>query len=279
MKALTTIALVSLLSLFSGCDDPQTTTTSTHIAQSSIEVLNNSAPKSLGKMLAIWKDVGGSQDENQFKENLPELEKGIKQKSSFIDGVQVIFYAKGNHSIWKEKPEMFIWAAPPIFKEFDEDAVMENAPPEVKAFVTNKDKYIQDARTLYEQEKKRLSDEYSAKVDSEITRLKQYLLQPLDELALCTRFISLAERIAKDNLPYNLIITDGWADCPDEQNNNIKSIEIQGKLIILQLSRGRDLPSDDKTFSQRETFLHKLFPQAEILPAYKPTEAVKALLD
>lgn len=256
-----------------GCGDPTPAST----ADPEVEVVDASAPQYRGKVFKVWKDVGGSQNEDQFAETIPDLLEGVNQRSEFIDGVEIMLFANEGRTIWVEKGRQFFWGTPPAFKEFDEEKVMEKAPESVKMFKQNKQNYIQRARQRYEQEKKRLMNEYKDRVAKRLSQAKDYLLQRSMKDAPCTKFVSLGERIQKDGLDYGLIITDGWADCPNEGTNNIKPVSIKGKLAIVQLTKKTDTQANDEEFSKREGFLHALFPEAQVFPAYRPKDAVEAI--
>lgn len=275
MKILKMVVTICLGLVQLACTGGQASPT---VPEPEVEVLDTSAPQALGKLLSILKDVSGSQNDDQLKEVLPEINSGIKQFASSFDGIEVTFFANSGRPIWQENSKKFMWGAPPAFKQFDENQIFEKAPKSVKMFAPNKEQYLSRAREKYEMEKNRLLGEYNQRVERALKELSEYLLQKPTREPNCTKFSSLAARVEKDDLDYSLILTDGWPDCPDERSGSITPVNnIKGKLAILQLTRKADTQANDEEYLQREGFLHALFPTARIFPAYRSKEAVEAL--
>jgi hypothetical protein len=143
------------------------------------------------KVLTIWRDCSGSGSENELRQMAPELLDAIKQRSQLLAGVQVIRFANGNTSIWSEYGVRFVWGPQPVIKEFVEPD-LETAPLEVKMFVEKRAEYIKQAQEQHEQEKARKIQDYQTKVDSELAKLCEYLIQKPKSTAPCTPFKSLA---------------------------------------------------------------------------------------
>ena len=227
------------------------------------------------RMLGLTIDRSGSPSEAHREEQLPDLIAGVRARAELIDGVAVTWVANGNRPTLAERPEMFVWGrldVPPYV-----EPNLDKAPTDIRFFADRRAHYLADAKEKYEREKARLTKLFYAKVEKELTRLNAYLSQGPSEGAPCTRFSSIALRLERDNYPYGIFITDGWADCPEERHHKPAPAKIAGKLVILQLARKGDGASSDQEIQQRETFLRGLFPGSRVLPGYSVSQAMEFL--
>jgi len=223
--------------------------------------------------LRFWRDYSKSIDEESLAKITNELVDAIMRHKERIAGVEVVRFANGTNSVWAEMPVKFIWGLPPEVQEFKPD--LDNAPPDAKLFKDAMKRYIDSERHKYEERKAFLFSQYKALVESQLKNFTDYLLQRPAVGAPCTRFATLAQRIMTEDLQYSVLITDGWVDCPDEQGLAMKSVELRGKHVILQLTRHMDSLADDEEFLRRKAFLHKLFPASEIVPASMSHQAIE----
>lgn len=223
--------------------------------------------------LRVWRDFSKSTDEEMLAKIVDELASAIMRHKEQIVGVEIVRFAEETNSIWAAMPEKFIWGTAPEVPEFELD--MTKAPPPAKLFKDAKEEYIQSERRKYEERKALLLSEYKARVDEQMKKFRDYLLQSPVVGAPCTRFAPLAERMRAENLPYSVLITDGWADCPDEKGHAPNGVELRGRHAVIQLTRYADSQANDEEFLRRNAFLRGLFPTSEVLPASMPDHVVE----
>jgi hypothetical protein len=221
----------------------------------------------------VWRDYSKSIDEETLAKIANELAGAIMRHKEQIVGIEVVRFANGTNSVWAELPVKFIWGPAPEISEFKPN--LDNAPTDTKLFKDAMKRYIEGEHRKHEEEEARLLSEYKAHVEEQLKRFTDYLLQGPTVGAPCTRFTTLAERMRTEDLPYSVLITDGWADCPNEKNHSTDGVVLHGKHVILQLTRHADSQADDEDFLQREAFLHTLFPTSKVVPASMPDQAIE----
>jgi hypothetical protein len=227
------------------------------------------------RMLQLTIDSSGSPSKAQLEAMSPDLIAALRSYAERFDGVAVVRVANGNHPTLTERPEVFYWGRLDIPPYIEPN--LENAPTDIRFFADRRRRYLVEAKDKYERNKEELKRQYYSKVDDQLSKLKLHLLQAPAELAPCTRFSSIAIRIERDAYPFQLFLTDGWADCPDERGRRLAPARITGKLVVLQLARERDNAHSDRDIRQREKFLHDLFPGASVLPGYSVSQAMDLL--
>jgi hypothetical protein len=223
----------------------------------------------------IWLDFSGSNDNDLLAKYVEDLVGNFERNREKISGVEVVYFSHGDRLIVEEKAEKFVWGSPPPKREFEPD--MEKAPSDAKMFKEARDKFIEAERSSFNEENEKAQAGYETRVEDELKKLKDYLLQRPDVSAPCTRFVPLATRMKAENLSYNLVITDGWADCRDEGEKTISAIEPEGKNVILQLTAKKDSEVSGNEIKKREHFLRELFPRADIFPIYMSNQAIETL--
>ena len=62
---------------------------------------------------------------------------------------------------------------------------------------------------------------YENTVKSLLSALRKRLLYQPANPSDCTRFSELATRMQNENVSLNLVLTDGYADCPDEHGASV----------------------------------------------------------
>jgi hypothetical protein len=206
---------------------------------------------------------------------LPDLIAALRSHAERIDGVAVTRVANGNHPTLTERPEVFYWGPLDIPSYIEPN--LENAPTDIRFFADRRRRYLAEAKDKYERNKEELRRQYYSRVEEQLSKLKLHLLQGPAELAPCTHFSSIALRIERDAYPFQLFLSDGWADCPDERGRRLAPARITGKLVVLQLARERDNAHSDRDIQQREAFLRGLFPGASVLPGYSVPQAMELL--
>lgn len=250
------------------------------VAPAAPSQLENTAPAKVlitDRMLGLAVDSSGSPSKSQLEAMSPDLVAALRSHAERIDGVAVTRVANGNHPTLTERPEVFYWGRLDIPPYVEPN--LENAPTDIRFFSDRRRRYLLEAKDKYERNKEELKREYYSRVDDQLSKLKLYLLQGPAELAPCTRFSSIALRIERDAFPFQLLLSDGWADCPEERGRRLAPAKITGKLVVLQLARERDNAHSDRNIRQRETFLRDLFPGASVLPGYSVSQAVDLLFN
>lgn len=225
--------------------------------------------------LKIRRDFSGSVDEVVLKKVADDVIVSVQRHKEKFSGIEVLRFGNANSSLVAEMPRKFIWGDSPTFKDFEPN--LENAPIEVKMFQKERDKYIENLREKYQADKDAALSEYNGRVEQELKEFRAYFVQEPTMFVHCTKFVSLAERIQKEDSFFNLTITDGWADCPEEQSA-VQSFSIAGKHGIIQLTRSKDSQTNEQNLKDREKFLQMLFPDAKIFAPYQTANAVEYLV-
>ncbi len=228
-------------------------------------------------MLATYCDKSGSESDREIEAAAPDITRSLASNARKISGVEVVRFADGNSSIWAAPTKNFYWGSPPTLKEFDPD--LEHAPNEAKMFTRKREEYINQKREAFNSAATKSENDYKSTVDYELTQLRSYLVEKPTAKAQCTRFRSLAQRIEREGLDHNLVITDGWNDCPEERGGKMTPVKVKGKIGIVLVTRQNDGSKDDQDFLRRESFLHQIFPDAKIFPSFQAAKAVEAALE
>lgn len=223
--------------------------------------------------LRVWRDFSKSADEETLAKIADELIEAIMRHKEQIVGVEVVRFADGGKSVWAGVPAKFVWGPAPEVAEFKPDP--SRAPPNAKLFKDAMDKYNEGERRKHEEKNALLLSEYRSLVETRLKEFREYLLQGPTAGALCTHFGPLAERMKSDGVRYSVLITDGWADCPDEKGQPPSGVELSGRHAVIQLTRRADSRADDEEFPRREAFLRGLFPKSEVVRASAPARAVE----
>jgi|GEM_PF-7116620 len=270
------LLLVALVALsLSGCG---VKTQGRPVVPATPSQLENTAPAIelvSDRMFELIIDSSGSPSKAQLEAMSPDLIASLRSHAERIDGVAVTRVANGNHPTLTERPEVFYWGRLDIPPYTEPN--LENAPTDIRFFADRRRRYLIEAKDKYDRNKEELRREYYSRVDDQLGKLKLYLLQRPAELAPCTRFSSIVLRIERDAYPFQLFLSDGWVDCPDERGRRLAPAKFRGKLVVLQLARERDNAHSDRDIRQREIFLHDLFPGASVLPGYSVSEAMDLL--
>jgi hypothetical protein len=227
------------------------------------------------KLLGVWRDCSQSENEDELEQVIPALTAAIGTHHQQIVGVRVICFANGNRSIFAEHGKDFVWGVAPAAEDCNPD--MEKAPPEAKLFKDAKERFIRAEMSQCQLEQTQRAQAYDERVVSQLKGLEQYLKQRPSAIAPCTPFTTLGARMLREALPYNLTITDGWADCRKEKDGDFAGVNIEGNHVILQLTRQHDSQASDDEIPKREAFLRRMFPSSEVVLASSPTKAVNIL--
>jgi hypothetical protein len=248
----------------------------THTATPTPAPTTDASPPANPNVLRVWRDVGGSENNEALEAIVvDDLIATLAKFSDRITGVEVVRFAYSDHPISDEPTEKFMWGTPPAIEAFKPN--LDNAPTEVNFFQEAHDSYINEQQRKYDEQNARLRGEYQARVAEQLKKLKVALVRHPDVHAPCTPFTSLAARMKEEDIPLNLTLTDGYADCPSEQEGIVAGVPVKGKHVIIQLTRRADSQGDDGEMQHRAAFLQTLFPAAKVVRAYMPGKAVEML--
>ncbi|HEV7891704.1 MAG TPA: hypothetical protein VGP08_13770 [Pyrinomonadaceae bacterium] len=231
------------------------------------------APAADADTLRVWRDFSKSADEEMLAKIADDLVEAIMRHKEQVVGVEVVRFAEGDKSVWSGVPVKFVWGPAPEVAEFKPDP--SKAPPNAKLFKDAMEKYLDGERRNHEERNARLLSEYGERVVARLKEFREYLLQGPTVGAPCTHFGPLAGRMKADGVRYSVLITDGWADCPDEKGQPAGGVELSGRHAVIQLTRHADSYADDEEFPRREEFLRGLFPKSEVVPASSTARAVE----
>lgn len=273
-KILVVLSFVTLINQF-GCGGEEVPAAVPAITPVSV-VTSDAVPQNLDRIPEVWRDFSKSESEDDIVKTTPELIAGLRRNLNNFDGVEVVRFSRRNSSIWSDNSERFFWGPQPLIKAFVPPD-LNTAPLSAKLYQNEKDEYLANARSDYERENLRILAAYNGRVDHEMDRLKHYLLEMPTVPAVCTNFISLRARLEEENRSRNLVITDGWADCRDEQSTSTNP-RFTGKVTVVLVTRHLDGPPDDMAFGQRKEYMHQIFPGADIVPAVASERAIDSLL-
>lgn len=273
MKLLTiSVVVVAVCLALCGCDEVATTAKTAAARQPPTSTsVNPQVPRS-DKYIRFWRDFSGSINEEELKQVIPRLLDEIETRCTVFDGIEVVRFANGSRSMYSEPVAEFYWGAPPVIKEFVPD--LENAPNQVRINQRKQNEYIAQQRAQHDSEQERINLAYKQRVETEIEKLYQYLVEKPTALAPCTKFASLAKRIEKEDLSFNILLSDGWADCHNTKLATKRETKLRGKLIVLLLTRKRDTQATEDAFLEHENYMHQIFPTAEVVPAYLATRVL-----
>lgn len=225
-------------------------------------------------VLRIWRDFSSSMNERDIEIILPNVLESIKRNSNSISGVEVVRFANEDESIWSAPVERFIW------DEVTHIEIAKTAPKKVphgvelarQIFTAAKNKNLAEEKIKRDQRQQVRIKEH---VEPKLKKLQDYLGIPPTEEAPCTKFGYVGRRIVDENLPYNVLIGDGWNDC-GVQNDAITGMS--GKLVIILTMRKGETALHDEVFLQRKDEMQRLFPDAVIVPIYGAQAALERML-
>lgn len=227
-------------------------------------------------ILRIWNDRSTSVDHASFSETVESIVGALYENRTMISGVEVVPFSVGSRSIWNEIPKRFIWGDAPGEVEFTPD--LSGAGDKERLFKKARESFIAEQFKTFESRSEAEAQAYVKKVNSALIGLRDHLLEPPGTPSPCTRFSELGARVFREQLPLNLVVSDGWADCADESAANINRIMIPGRIAVVQMTVRNDTSSSGTQLAEREKFLRALFPGARIFPSYQSTLAVTSLV-
>jgi hypothetical protein len=207
-------------------------------------------------VLRIWRDNSGSMSEEDLKRFSDTLVSALEPYADVVAGVSVVRFSDGRKRLFTTPAQPFLWGS-----VSDGDSRQLNAGRQVPPFI----KWLKLAHDKAEEEQRSESSRhFAARVEKAIADLKKYLEASPAETASCTLFSDLAARIAEDDLPFNLTITDGWNDC-NETWTPAKDIHGRHVIVLLPRKKGDLGLPENSIFEQRRRALQVLFPTAKIV--------------
>lgn len=284
-RLLITALVIALLvsSILSGCSftktKPSTKSSTTEVVQA--QPLATPVPPSnitTRPPVRVWRDDSSSMNEDDLKTAVPEMLASIQKRSTMFSGIEVLRFARGDAPIWSERAKKFTWGDPPTIENFD-DSNLAKAPVATKIFIGAKNNYVNNKRSESDRKNEGLLEEHYRRVAAQLESARSYLLQAPDDKAPCTKFTTLKRRMAQEDLPYNIVITDGWIDCASLAQLQDSPLVMNGKIVVLLLTRHADTQREEEAFERRASDMKKIFPTAKVIPVYLANAAIDELLN
>lgn len=227
-------------------------------------------------VLRVWLDCSTSMQQAVFEKNIDGMITSLKIHSRLMSGVEVLCFAKGNASIWDERPDRFIWQSapsnpPPFAPNFDK------AQPKERMFKDSRDKLVAMQKAAYDTAIATELDAYDKSVTLELKFLRERLLRVPPFAAPCTHFSELAHRLQQESLALNMVISDGYPDCEDKALGTMQPVSIKGRIVFVQVPAKGNSSSSGNVIREREVFIKSVMPNASSVPIYMPDDAVSAL--
>jgi hypothetical protein len=209
------------------------------------------------RLLRIWRDFSSSMGETIWKRFIPVTVEVLQKNNAGLDGIEVVRFSEADLQTSAQAVVKF-----PFHMDMDEAEPSLASKLKIGSAIRAEDK----SRTA----------KNDAAIILKLKSLRDYLETEPRSAASCTPFRSLAIRIAEENCPLNLLITDGWADCDDIQK--IECDPAANLLIVLFPRKGDPLTEEDTLFDKRSRDLRVLFPSARIVRPYLLEKELDKLL-
>ena len=224
-----------------------------------------SARVTAGDTLRVYRDCSMSMDEAGLRTLLPAIVQVLREHP-VIDIVEVVRF-----SCHGERLQTVM-------------ATVYRLDPKPKELEARTDGLAGFFRAGADAQLREVSAKATTEVNSWRNRRDQTLKQVATDLvgepkqaAACTRFDQLALRIAEEDIPYTLVLTDGWVDC---QQAAPKLPAAHHQPLIVLLPRDKDPVNDAVAlFDARQKQMRELFARgAEIVQPYLAPKALARLL-
>lgn len=236
----------------------------------------NSSAVSKNRIVRVWRDNSTSMSEKAYSGALDKVLEDMLLNITMIDGVEVVVFGNGKEPLWSEQPVEFFWGPPPAIDKFEEpnpnDATLDQ-----KLYNDSWNEHVAHVRREFNAKQERIAEPHRRLILSKFNELRAFLSVRPVEAARCTRFDSLATRLSREDLPINVVLTDGWNDCRDQVHPK-ETQEIHGRLLIILIPRHADTEEDENAFGQREVEMRRFFPKSKILPSYLAKGALSQFL-
>jgi len=193
-----------------------------------------------------------------------------------IDGVEVVAFGNGSEPLWSAQPMEFFWGVPPTTEKFQEPS-QDEATLDQKLYKDSWNEHVADVRREFDAKQQGRVDQRHQLISTKFNELRAFLSVRPTEPARCTRFDSLATRLSREDVPINVVLTDGWNDCSDQVQPK-EGHEMAGKLLIILIPRHADTEKDEDAFEQREAEMRRFFPHSKVVPSYLAKGALQPFL-
>jgi hypothetical protein len=228
------------------------------------------------RIVRIWRDNSTSMSERAYSAALDKVLEDVLVNINFIDGVEVVVFGNGKEPLWSEQPVEFFWGPPPAIEKFEEPDSKE-ATLDQKLYNDSWNEHVADVRREFDAKQERKTELRRQLIASKFNELRAFLSVKPTEPARCTRFDSLATRVSREDLPINVVLTDGWNDCGNQVLPK-EGYGMDGKLLIILIPRHADTEEDENAFGQREAEMRRFFPNSKVLPSYLAKGALSQFL-
>lgn len=211
--------------------------------------------------LTIWRDCSASMSEQELASLLPLVVTFVEAENR-LQRIEVIRFSCPGRRTFTETAQVFELG----------DVPSASAPNRTGGLA---DWFKSRAESAAADAARRTAEELSAyrSQRASIARIVAETLQarPVGTAA-CTEFDAAAVRIAEEDRPFNLVLTDMWLDCPIGAQ---KAPRMTGKLAVVLVPRNGDpVEGELQIYNSRSRSAKALFPDARIVKPYMVSRAL-----
>jgi hypothetical protein len=228
------------------------------------------------RIFRLWRDASTSMSEDELRKIIPALLNAVKSLTDVLTGVEVVHFSAGRSRTAAQLPTQFCWGLPPAVGSSVSRAYSELTLPQ-KILKTSRNHAITEALEEQQAAAAKEASARAARIDAELKRLGEFLSKVPTRVAPCTQFTALADRIAKEDLPRNLVLTDAWMDCRADEREDYTPKAMSGDVLIV-LFAGGDSGWETNVFDRRTVQLRALFPTAHVEPPYMLERALRRMI-
>ena len=229
------------------------------------------------RILRLWRDASTSMSEDELRKIIPALLKAIKSLTDVLTGVEVVHFSVGRSRTAVQLPTQFCWGPPPAVGSSGNLVYSELTLPQ-KVLKISLNHAITEALEEQQAAAAKEASARAARIDAELKRLEEFLSKVPTGVAPCTQFTALADRIAKENLPWNVVLTDAWMDCRAAEREDYTPKAMSGDVLIVLLAGGDFSGWETSVFDRRAVQLRALFPTAHIEPPYMLERVLRRMI-
>ena len=206
--------------------------------------------------LTFWRDCSSSMSEAELEKLVPVLRDVIEAEER-IDRIETIRFSCADGRTFSQRPTTFALPSKPIqARQKRTGMISEWFLAGVEAAASETTARHIEALNTFRNKRSKAIEEFVRDVRTGPSRS-----------AGCTRFDALAVRIVEENRPFNVMLTDGWVDCPITVT---PLQEFTGRLAIVLVPRETDSPSAEvELFETRATDMRRFFPNSTVVKPYQ----------
>jgi hypothetical protein len=240
-----------------------------------VAILFVTATAAESAILRVWKDCSTSVAQTDFDRTASAIMDILRKSGDRLEGVEIVCFSLGEARIFTAPVEKFIWGPTPVIKKVEPK--WNKASIGQKIIRGGKEMLIRDAEAKQNAEMSVELKKHADRIEFNLRAFRATLLERPAAVAPCTRFSDLAIRIAEENLAKNLLLTDGWRDCPADNHPPVIK-KMTGQILIILLPRVKDAGVEITLFQERSRYLVEFFPNAKIVQPFLTEKALDELL-